>query len=328
MHSPARTITRRDMLRLAGMAGAASLLAPRFLSAQTASTAAPSAASSPGFYRFNIGDIEALAVNDGGMAVPLARSPFGVGEPREKLAAVLRERRLAEDIVRMTFNVLLLRLRDGWVMVDAGCGNLFGPAGGRLVTNLAAAGLQPSHISAIVVSHLHGDHFGGLLDADRKPAFPGAKLFLHRREHEFWSQSSPKGVDANTLKGVQTYLNAFEGQWQLVSGGDKLFNGVELIDAPGHTPGHFVLMISSGQEQVMHWVDAVHHHAISAAHPEWVIGWDVDPQQGIATRKKILDRAAAERARIFGSHMPFPGLGAVRPAGSGYEFLIEPWVAS
>lgn len=315
------------MLKLAGLTGTAALLSPRLL-AQADQPTAPAAAPSPGHYRFKIGELDALAVIDGGMIAPLAQAPFGVGEPREKLAEVLRDHLLAEETVRLHFNVLLVRLKEGWVMIDSGCGPVFGPAGGRLAGHLRAAGIPPEQIHAIVISHLHGDHFGGLLDADRKPVFPNARLFLHRNEHAFWSQPSPRGVDEQTLRGVQFYLQAFQDQWQLVAGGDKLFDQLELLDAPGHTPGHFMVMVHSGRDQVLHWVDALHHHALSVAHPEWKLVWDVDPALAIETRQRVLDRAAADRLRIFGGHMPFPGLGAVRRRGAGFEYLIEPWIST
>lgn len=324
MIQSSRPFSRRDALKLAGLAGAAALVAPRLLRAQES---APAPAPSPSHYRFKIGELDALAVIDGGFMVPVAQAPFGVGEPREDLATVLRDRRLADDTVRMYINVLLVKLREGWVMIDAGCGPVFGPAGGRLAGHLAAAGIAPTQIKAIVISHLHGDHFGGLLDAERQPVFPNAQLFLHRTEHAFWSQSAPQGVDAEAVRGVQTYLGAFQDRWQLVAGGEKLFGNLELIDAPGHTPGHFAVAIGSGRDQLLHWVDAVHHHALSLAHPEWKLAWDVDALQAIDTRKRMLDRAAADRVRIFGGHMPFPGLGAVRARGSAYEYLIEPWVS-
>ena len=325
MRSPTSPLSRRDALKLAGLAGAAALVGSSRAFGQEA---VPPAAPSPGHYRFKIGALDALAMVDGGTAMPLEQAPFGVGEPREKLAAVLRERRLAADKVQLHFNVLLVRLPVGWVMVDAGCGPLFGPAGGRLVGHLAAAGIAPSAIKAIVVTHLHGDHFGGLLDAERRPVFPEARLILHRDEHAFWTQPSPKGVDAGTVQGVQAYVAALKDRWELVTGKDRLFDGLELVEAPGHTPGHFALAIGNGDTQVLHWADTAHHHALTLAHPEWVVGWDGDPVLATATRRKLLDRAAADRLRIFGSHMPFPGLGAVRPAGSAYEWLIEPWVSA
>ncbi|BET65122.1 MBL fold metallo-hydrolase [Opitutales bacterium ASA1] len=306
-------------MRLLGLGGTAALLGAS--TTRRASAAAPEASlvgAQPAHYRFKIGSLEALAVNDGGFAMPPADSPFGVGEPRERIAEALAATLTPTDLVRLQFNVLLVRIGGDLVMIDSGCGNVFGPNGGRLIANLAAAGVQPTHVTAILITHMHGDHFGGLLDAEGRPAFPNAKVFIHRVEHEHYS--------AQGDEGVQKYLRAFEGKWQRIAGGDKLFDGLEIVDAFGHTPGHFVLTITSGGEQLFHMVDVTHHHALSFAHPEWKLQFDVQSDAAIATRKRMLDRLATDKPRIFGAHMPFPALGRVRRAGDAYEWSIEPWV--
>lgn len=332
---------RRALLRSLGLAGAAALLSrsASVLSAAPSQSAAPSGASGraapslagaqPGFYRFKIGALEAIALIDGGMAPSLANCPFGVGEPREKLAEVLSEACLPTDVVRLPFAVLLVRIGDERIMIDAGCGGVFGPVGGRLPSQLAAAGVRPEQITSILISHMHGDHFGGLLDAESgAPAFPNAKLFIGRAEHAFWSAPNPAGVNAQTLQGVRKYLDAFKGRWQLVAGGDTLFPGLEIIDAPGHTPGHLAVQFTSGNEGLLHFVDVVHHHALSFAHPEWVMAYDSQPEKAIETRRRVLDRAAADRLRVFGAHMPFPALGRVKRVGSHFAYVPEPWISS
>lgn len=315
-------VSRRAALRLLGLAGAGTWLGSSLARAADAATpAAPSLGGrQPGFYRFAIGSIEALAVNDGGFAVPAEKSPIGVGQPAEKIAESLRTAFLPADTVRLPFNVLVVRLGSELVMIDSGCGPAFGPAGGRLVASLAAAGVKPEQISAIVVSHLHGDHFGGLLDANGEAVFKHAKLFLHRTEHAHFSA---KGDEQ-----VQKYLKAFAGKWQLVSGGEKLFPGLEIVETFGHTPGHIAVAVTSGSDQLFHLVDVVHHHALSFQHPDWVMQYDVQSDVAIATRKRILDRCAADRSRIFGAHLPFPALGRVRRAGGAFEFVSEPWVSA
>jgi glyoxylase-like metal-dependent hydrolase (beta-lactamase superfamily II) len=253
------------------------------------------------------------------------------------VANVLHDAFLPTNHVRLTFNILLVKFGSEWVMIDSGCGTLFGPAGGRLLANLRAAGIAPELVSAIILTHVHGDHFGGLLDASTKePLFKNAALFIHKNEYAFWTSASPdlsampmdEATKKDFIQGAQNCLAALKPKWQLITGGEKLFDGLEIIDAPGHTAGHITLMISSGTEQVLHIVDTAHHHAISFAHPEWTMAFDAQPELAIATRKKLFDRAAADRLRIFGAHMPFPALGHVRRAGDAFEYIIEPMTLS
>lgn len=289
----------------------------------------------PAFYRFKIGAFEAIAFNDGAFNPPVAQSPFGVGELVEAKVAVLRDAFLPIETVNLQFNVLLVRMGTEWVLFDAGCGAAFGAAGGRLAAQMAAAGVKPEQINAVFLTHAHGDHFGGLFAGEERAlVFKNATHFVGRTEFDFWTGASP---DVSALRqpeegrkgmvaGARGALEAWRGKWQLIAPGDRLIEGLEVIAAPGHTPGHLVFLISSGGEQVLHIVDAVHHHAFSFARPEWVLAFDVQPELAEATRRKLLDRAAADRLKVFGAHMPFPALGHVKASeGRRYEYVIAPW---
>lgn len=312
-------VSRREALRFLGVAGLGAFVGSALARAADASSSgAPSlAGAQPGFYRFKIGSFEALAIQDGGMAMPPPESPFGIGQPREKVAEVLQDALIPSDMVRLPIHVLLVRIGSELVMIDAGCGSVFGPVGGQLTANMAAAGVKPDQVTAIFISHMHGDHFGGLLDAEGKAVFKNAAVFMGRTEHAYWTE---KGDES-----VQKYLNAFKGKWQLVAGGEKLLGGMEVVETFGHTPGHVSLMFSSGTDQLFHVVDVVHNHVISFARPEWQMKFDVQSDVAIATRQRVLDRCAADKARIYGTHLPFPSLGRVRRAGSAFEFVPEPW---
>jgi glyoxylase-like metal-dependent hydrolase (beta-lactamase superfamily II) len=328
--------TRRDAFRIFGIMGGAALVAPSLLRAAEKATptaaSQPSFASEPGFHRFKIGSLDALALHDGGFAPSLAEAPFGVGEPREKLAETLRDAFLPTDKVEIPFNVLLVKVGSELILVDAGCGKMYGPAGGQLVDNLAAAGIKPEQITAVVLTHLHADHFGGLFETgSMQPVFRNAKHFIHRKEFDFWSANMP---DTSTMlvpdemkKGfierARTCLDHWK-KWEFISGPGALMDGVEIIEAFGHTPGHIAVQFSSGSEQLLHFVDAAHHHALSVAHPDWKLAFDTRPDEAIATRKKLFDRAAVDRVRVFGGHMPYPSLGHIRRHAQGFEFLIEP----
>jgi glyoxylase-like metal-dependent hydrolase (beta-lactamase superfamily II) len=329
-------LSRRDALRVLGLAGGAAFALPNFLRAAEG-TAAPAAAPSllggqAGFYRFKIGNIEALALHDGGFAAPADQSPFAVGEVAGSVAAGLAAALLPSDKVQVQFNVLLVRLGAELVLIDAGCGAAFGAAGGKLIGALANAGVKPEQITGIVLSHAHGDHFGGLLTAEQKPAFANAKIFVSKAEHAFWTSPNPDvsgmGVPdegkQGAVAGAQAMFAALKGRMELVAGGDRLMDGLELLATPGHTPGHLAVVIGSGADELLHFVDAAHHHALSFANPNWRFAYDVDGAMAAETRKKLFDRAAADKLRLFGAHMPFPALGRVKKVGAVYEFVIEP----
>jgi glyoxylase-like metal-dependent hydrolase (beta-lactamase superfamily II) len=341
LHSNAAHWTRRDALAALSVGGLGALFARAGrLSAQEklaadAPTPMPAAAvfAQPGAYQFRIGAIEAWAFNDGGFAPLVAEAPFYMNEPREKLADNLRAAFLPTDRVDLQFNVLLVKIGSERVLIDAGCGAAFGPAGGKLLAQMATAGFTPADITGVVLTHAHGDHMGGLLDAQGVPVFRNAQHFVAKAERQFWLGAAPDmsgyGVDeANKVgfvKAAQGVLGATTLKWQEISGGEKLLGGLEIIAAPGHTPGHLAVMVASGNAQLLHIADAAHHHALTLAHPEGRIAFDGDSAAALSTRRALLDRASADRIKVFGAHMPFPALGHVRRVGLAYEWVVAPW---
>ncbi len=329
-------LSRRDALRVFGLAGTAAMLTPLAGRAAEPASAAASVltAAQPGFYRFQIGAFEAVALSDGALAGPTPQMQLWKDRTHAEVSSVLQARFLNPDEVRLPFSVLLVRMGSELVLVDAGCGALFGPAGGRLSLHLEAAGVKPGQITAVILTHAHGDHMGGLLDATTgTPVFKNARHFIARREFAFWTGSPdltgmgmPDKDKQDMINGAKAHLSALK--FEQIAAGDKLLDGLEIIDAAGHTPGHIALLFSSGTQQLLHLVDTVHHHALSFAHPDWSFAFDADPAQAVVTRKKLLDRAASDRLRIFGAHMPFPALGHVRSlAKDRYEHVIEPWIS-
>jgi glyoxylase-like metal-dependent hydrolase (beta-lactamase superfamily II) len=329
-------VSRREALRRFGVLGGVVATAPFFAARATASTprALPPVptATPPGFYRFKIGDFEAWALNDGELALPVDQSPYS-SAPRDEMTETLRHAFLPTDQIRLGITMLLVRTKTDLVLVDTGCGPVFGPVGGRLAGNLAAAGIKPEQVTAVIITHLHGDHFGGMINHETGAAsFPNARYIISRREYDFWmndpdlrTSSLPAEMLAQFVQAAQNAARAVDSKWEKIAPGDRLLEGIDFIGAPGHTPGHILVSFTSGSEQLVNIADLVHHHAISFRHPAWPMGFDGDPKTGAETRHRLLDRFAAERSRVFGVHMPFTSLGHIRSTSGHFEYVNEPW---
>lgn len=347
------TLSRRDMIRSAGLATAAAYamgLSPRVATAQNATAAKPDANGGPGngsgpgnapapvdpalFRRFNVGRFECIAFSDGVARNP--QSPYPTMAPEADKAdvdAALADRFLPVDRTAMYFNVLLVKTPEATILCDTGSGSLMGPGAGQLEANMAAAGVDPGSVTHVFLSHAHLDHVGGLLKADSTPRFANARLVVNRAEHDFWTGASPdlSGLrlpDDNKkffVKLAGDTFAAFKGKTDLIAPGDHALSGIEFIDAKGHTPGHTALLIRDGDDTLLNMFDCAHHFVLNFVRPEWTVVYDADPTQAVATRRKIFDRIAAEKLNVLGYHMPMPGLGNIRRVGSGFEWLQRPW---
>jgi glyoxylase-like metal-dependent hydrolase (beta-lactamase superfamily II) len=173
-----------------------------------------------------------------------------------------------------------------------------------------------------------------LLDGEGKAVFPNATYFASKTEVDYWTGSDPDmsklRVPAENKKvfaaNAKRYLGAIKDRLTPVSPGQKIVPGLEVVSAPGHTPGHIALLVSSGKEALLNSADTVHHHVLMFSRPDWTSAFDTDPKMAAETRRKLLDRAAGDGLRVLGYHLPFPGIGHVRTVkGGGFEWVPEPW---
>jgi glyoxylase-like metal-dependent hydrolase (beta-lactamase superfamily II) len=230
---------------------------------------------------------------------------------------------------RLAVNAFLLHLPDRLVLVDGGCGANMGPTLGRLAGNLAAIGVAPEDIDTILVTHLHPDHVGGLVDGSGQAVFPKAELVVHAVDATYWSDDkvlaqTTEEQDRQFVLLSRATLAAYRDRSRMITGGEPL-PGVTAVPAPGHTPGHTGWLIASGGDALLIWGDIVHLPGVQFAHPEAGMAFDVDGAQAIATRRRIMDMAATARLRVAGMHLDFPSFGHVVRAGAGYAFIAEPW---
>jgi glyoxylase-like metal-dependent hydrolase (beta-lactamase superfamily II) len=219
-------------------------------------------------------------------------------------------------------NNFVIRRGDKVIMIDAGAGNTMYPTLGRLPGNLRAAGIDPKAVTHIVITHLHGDHANGLVDDGGNPHYPNAEIVVHEIEADFWmGQDRPGDLDKVKANRARTRINLkpyLERIHRVRGSNDYL--GFAPVIAPGHTPGHTCWVLSAPGGGFMALGDVVHVSAIQIPHPDAGMIYDLDKDQAVRSRKRILDMAASEHLAIAGAHVNAPGFGYVTRKGAAFAF--------
>ncbi|MEM8552665.1 MAG: MBL fold metallo-hydrolase [Pseudomonadota bacterium] len=319
------SINRRTFFAGAAGAGLGATLAPTTVA--LANEPAPAGGQAPAFHRITIGNKTVTALADGHLQLGAQVFP-NVSE--EEFSASLRDAFLPEDApYAAPVNAYLVDTGDGLVLIDSGATSAMAPTAGKLSENLAAAGVSGDDISAVLITHLHPDHIGGMTGADGAKAFPNAQVLVREEEAAFWTDPATRAALPASVGGmidaIEATLGAYEGSVTRFSADGEVVPGVEAMFLPGHTPGHTGFMIADGDDAVLIWGDIVHSAPVQMANPERFIMFDGAPEVAVETRKQILDRAVSDRLMIAGMHMPFPGAGHIVRDGEGYRFVVLPW---
>jgi len=282
-------------------------------------------------FRFKVGDFECIAVSDGTHTYappifPLPATFLFANASGEQLEQALREHNLPpEQWAEWVSPYICLTVNTGkhQVLVDTGAGSL-GPDTGKLLQNLKVEGIAPEDIDTVILTHGHPDHIGGNTDAGGKLNFPNARYIMWQDEWEFWTsgqaeQKLDEHVREVLLGFARKNLPPLRGQLDLIDHETELVPGLRALAAPGHTPGHMAVAVSSGEEQLLCLSDTV-LHPIHLAQPGWYAGVDFVPEQIATTRRRLLNRAATEKALVLAFHFPFPGLGHIIQKGERWEW--------
>ena len=274
--------------------------------------------SNPGTYSIAVGAMTVTALNDGQFEASLdLLQGIAAAEGEALLHATMRVLP-----PRITVSCFLLEFADRRVLVDSGAGALFGPALGRTHGRLADLGVAPETVDMVLLTHAHGDHVGGLLNAAGGPAFPRAELVVNGAELDHW-----RGLDAASAGPQQHAFAAYDGRLRRASDGEAVLPGVTLQHLPGHTPGHSGYHLQSDGDALLIWGDIVHLPGIQFARPEAGVAYDHEGALARETRVRILDQAVAGSWLVAGMHHDFPLFGHVRrlAAGTGYGFEPVVW---
>jgi len=217
---------------------------------------------------------------------------------------------------------LLLETAGKKVLFDNGLGSekLYGSDSGRLLDSLREAGVAPSEIDAVVLTHAHSDHCWGTMADDGTPNFPNATLYLSQAELDFWTSEASGTRSARSIAGVRKHILPLRDRIQIIRDEAEFLPGVQALATPGHTPGHMAYLFDGG------WCltgDVAFHDPISYRFPEAESIYDTDRDLGVETRRRLLERLVTDRMSVVGYHHPWPGLGRIERTGGTFRFVSE-----
>lgn len=294
-------LTRRQAL-------AATVAAPMAASLATQASAAAEklGAASPQFNRFALGDFEVTTIVAGAATRDTPQGIFGMNVTPEEFQAVSDANFLPTDQLVIPFTPTVVNTGSELILFDTG----LSPDGTSRV--LGQAGISPDQVDVVVLTHMHGDHIGGLA-SEAGPTFANARIVTGAAEHNHWSQAGNDNFNAKVapLNDRITFLDD----------GGSVASGVTAMAAFGHTPGHMTYMVESGGKQVVIFADTANHYVWSVAYPDWEVRFDMDKAAAAATRRRVLGMLAADKIPFIGYHMPFPGMGFVEPREDGFRYV-------
>ncbi len=298
-------------------------------------------ATEAGFTRVDLGAVKATVLNDGFFSRPLnagfvKNAPLAdvqaalaaAGLPTDKVVIPFNPLGLPTDKVVIPFNPLVVDVAGQRVLFDTGMGEFGPPTAGKLLENMNKAGITPDSVTAVVISHFHGDHINGLRNKAGQLVFPNAKIYVPEPEWNWWMDDARMAAAPEALKGTfQAARRVFGPIASSVikfAPGTEVVPGVRSLPAFGHTPGHTVFTVEGGARRLMFWADTSNVAALFVRNPDWAVMFDMDADAARQMRRKLADMVVNENLLLAGFHLPGAAIGTLSRRGEGYEFTPLP----
>ncbi|WP_281842441.1 MBL fold metallo-hydrolase [Sinisalibacter aestuarii] len=259
------------------------------------------------FNRFSLGGFEVTALLAGTSTVPDPHGIFGINASDEEFAAAAAAANIPTDKAQFFFTPTVVNTGAELVLFDTGL-NAAGIAGA-----LQAAGYSTDQIDVVVLTHMHGDHIGGMTDDAGAPTFANARYVTGRVEYDAWAGMGNEGFDAKVRPVAE--------KTTFVEDGGTVAAGITAMAAFGHTPGHMAWLIESDGETLLLGADFANHYVWSLGYPDWEVGFDMDKAMATQTRRTLLGMLASDKMPFIGYHMPWPALGYVEARGDGFQYV-------
>ncbi|MFT4959604.1 MAG: glyoxylase-like metal-dependent hydrolase (beta-lactamase superfamily II) [Paracoccaceae bacterium] len=296
------------LTRRAALTGAATLPLALAGASVTQAAAPMMGIGSAPFRRVKLGDFEVTTILAGTRPVPDPQKIFGMNVSADEFTKVSANAHIPIDVAQFFFTPTVVNTGAELILFDSG---LSGPA---TTTALASAGYAADDIDAVVITHMHGDHIGGLMTGN-SPTFPNARYITGSVEYDAWEMSGNDLFEANMVPLAE--------RTTFIDPGTDVSSGITSVEAYGHTPGHMAYMLESGGKQLLLAADTANHYVWSLAYPDWEVRFDKDKAAAAATRRKIMGMLAADKIPMVGYHMPWPGIGYVDTHADGFHFVPQ-----
>lgn len=276
-------------------------------------------------HRMKLGSFEVTTVLDGYLEI----DPRLLNATPEMVTRLLAAADLPYGPIRTPVNTFLVNTGEKLVLLDCGGAKLVGPGTGRLVQGLAAAGVEPSQIDEVYITHCHGDHLHGAVNADGTALFSNAILRIAQQDVDYWLNPEVEAAAPAAQKGrfvpAKRAKAAYGERLKPFKAGEELTTGITSVAAAGHTPGHTCYMVTSGTARMLAIGDMIHVAPVQFAQPEVTIAFDWEQAKASATRISVFDMVAKENILIAAVHLPFPGLGTLRKDGASFAYTPMSW---
>ncbi len=294
------------LTRRTALAGAAALPLAATLATPTRAAAPIVGAGSAPYQRVSLGGFDVTTILAGSRAVEGPHNIFGLNVDDETFSKVSDQANIPTDVSQFFFTPTVVNTGAELVLFDTG----LNPDG--TLAALQAAGYRADQIDIVVLTHMHGDHIGGLMQGDA-PTFPNARYVTGQVEFDAWAQAENEGFN--------TKVKPLADQMTFLDDGGSVASGITAMATFGHTPGHMAYMIESDGKQLVLGADFANHYVWSLAYPDWEVKFDMDKSAAATTRRALLDMLATDKLPFVGYHMPWPAYGYVEKDGDGYAYV-------
>ncbi|MEM6711725.1 MAG: MBL fold metallo-hydrolase [Pseudomonadota bacterium] len=303
--------SRRSVLASAGGLTLGSALLSGAVQPASANTALAAVRHST----FQLGAFEVTTLLDASRTVTDPQTIFAMNVTPEEFASVSAANFIPSDQTRFFFTPTLVKTETDVVLFDTGSGG----DDGQLVEVMAEAGYAPDDVTIVVVTHMHPDHIGGLMQAGA-PTFPSAAYVTGSAEYNFFTSDNAPERLAGMVSNMVVPLAE---RMTFLDDGGSVTGGITAVAAFGHTPGHMTYRIESQGQQLHLIIDLANHYVWSLAYPDWEVRFDADKAAAATVRRNILGMIAADKIPFIGYHMPFPSVGFIEANGDGFRYVPE-----